>query len=303
MQWFFILLSAALCVGFVFRLCKLAGWQPQLQPTCLEGSSLDLRANPGAQTNPQKRLALIRLPWVMCLPLSQSLTTGEADALDQTPSLSCTLSLGWGWWEALPMPQNHRGWRWGGVVPHEHGRLLLKTEWMEKGWPGSHTRPPRGSRFPHLYSVRSSHGPGCWCQKPHSSDRPPDGAWVGLGEEGILLLFRMTKLIPFNSSDGKAVPPGTAAQLLVSLWECHPHHTSAGPTPLFTAFSPSASLRPPASSLSTCVSLSFSLHPWPPLSPVWPSLLPVSVSLSLLLTGCLCLSICLSPSLSIYIYV
>lgn len=48
-QLFFILLFAAVCVGFIFRLYKLARWQPQLQPTWLRGSSLDLRANPGAQ--------------------------------------------------------------------------------------------------------------------------------------------------------------------------------------------------------------------------------------------------------------
>lgn len=74
MQWFFILLSAALCVGFVFRLCKLAGWQPQLQPTCLEGSSLDLRANRGAQTNPQKRLIGSDMPPLSYVPTPEPVT-------------------------------------------------------------------------------------------------------------------------------------------------------------------------------------------------------------------------------------
>ena len=83
-----------------------------------------IKGKPQSPDQPPKGdwLALICIPWVICLALSRSLTTGETDALDQMPSLCPTLSLERGWWEVLPMPQKPQGMEVGrGGSPQNMG--------------------------------------------------------------------------------------------------------------------------------------------------------------------------------------
>ena len=110
MQRFFTLLSVH-CVLASF--CDYASWQDG-SPSFSQRVSRFKSGSEGKTWSPCPPskgdwLALTCLPWAMCLPLSQSLTTGETDALDQMPSLDPTLSLEWAWWEVLPRPQKPQG--------------------------------------------------------------------------------------------------------------------------------------------------------------------------------------------------
>ena len=171
------------------------------------------------------------------------------------------------------------------------GRYWKQSEWKRADQEATHVHHEGlGSHI--CNSVRSSPGPECGCGKLHLLDCPPDGIWIGLRDEGILLLLRMTKLIPFDSPSGEAVPPGKPIQLLAPLGgctQCCPHHTPAGLSPLLTAVHvPVHLFLFPGSSLDT--------HLPPPLTTSVSCLLFSAASFCLSLHCCLAASICLSPS-------
>lgn len=150
---------------------------------------------------------------------------------------------------------------WEGWLPTKHGRggcYWKRSEWRGAGPETAHVHhKDLGSHICH--SVRSSHGPE---RGPCSPDCPVNGAWLGLGEEGVLLLFRMTKHIPFQAPmerlsliERQTCPASCSRENTRS-----PVHTApAGLSCLLTAISPSAILCPLGSSLAR-PSLSFSLH-------------------------------------------
>ena len=292
MQRFFILLFRWVLASFCD--CELARWQPQLQPTCLQvqvwiwGQTLE------PTYTLQKRLIGSDLPPLSYVPTPEPVTDHRGNwcsGSDAKPGSYTVPGMGVVGGPAKATKTTGDGGGEGWFPTTMGGRYWKQSEWKRADQEATHVHHEGlGSHI--CNSVRSSPGPECGCGKLHLLDCPPDGIWIGLRDEGILLLLRMTKLTPSTA-------PGERLSLLANpssfsfLWE--DAHSAVHTTPPLA--SPLCSL--PSMSLFTSFCsqapplIHVSLLLWPPLSPVCSSLLPLSVSLSI--AAWLPLSLCLPP--------